>query len=166
MKKTSYTLLVILFIVNLLYPQEPHSIAMKNLGEHSYFRINNGDTLIHVYLSSDSNSINYFSNNSGVVTRLSSNFARGTIPLNKYRALNSDSIGWITLSDKCYSQLDTSQKVINANLGRYRSGMDGTGVIVGVVDIGGIDSQNDDFKKMVGTNKENRILRIWDQTIE
>jgi hypothetical protein len=166
MRNVFFVLIINFLFFEIVFPQSQFVRNAKFPNKYDSFSVVNGDTLIDVFFSSNSQSINNFKQSLGKISNTYSNIVTGRIPLQNYRALNSSNYQWITPYKKFQSLLDQSQNVIKANLGRNASGMSGEGIIIGIVEVAGIDAQHDDFKKTVGTNNVTRILRVWDQTVE
>jgi len=66
----------------------------------------------------------------------------------------------VELSRMCFLTLNASSNVVRSGIGNTASGMEGDGVILGIVDTG-IDLENSDFRNSDGTT---RVIRLWDQT--
>jgi subtilisin family serine protease len=159
MKKNILLLFLLLTVV--IFSQTTPKVASKKFPTlYDSFRIENGDTLIGFFMSSDVQTTSSFKNAGGKIYSTLNNITTGTIPLNNLSTI-SNNIQWMTPAGVAFPVLDESQKVVNAKIGRDISGMGGNGVIIGIVDMG-VDPNQADFKKPDGTS---RILRIWDQSL-
>jgi subtilisin family serine protease len=157
MKRIFMWLMLCLFLFGSVIAQTKLKFSSKFPRKYDSFTVVNGDTILDVFISSNSQTLAAFQQNQGKVKSTFNTVTTGTIPIQNFRSLTSSSYQWITIAPKAQPLLDESQKIVNVNVGRNTSGMTGNGIIVGVVDAG-IDAQNDDFKELVGTLKQTRIL--------
>ena len=98
------------------------------------------------------------------ITSTAGDVVAGLVSLDRVDALAQvATVSRIESSYPLTSELDVSVPEIHADLVHTGPpGHRGTGVIVGIIDLTGVDWQHDDFRQQDGTS---RILRIWDQSL-
>ena len=140
-----------------------YDISEDGINKPTIYRIVNGDTLVRVIVRSSNVLAKSSLQDIGLTIRSTTQgpeytYRTGEISIKNIEMLKS--VCEVELASKCYLSLDASDGVVRATTGRNAAGVDGTDVIIGIVDTG-LDLRNPDFRNSDGST---RVIAFWDQT--